>query len=81
MIPLHIDVRGDGAWPELLQTGYIDGQWTHIAGLPQGTESGRESVSVRIALPDGTQVVAQTTLRLFLTAARLLAATYQEDPL
>lgn len=79
MIPLHIDVHGEGCWPDLQETGYVEGEWTHVAALPIGTVEGAPSVSVRIALPDGTQVIAQTTLRLFLIAARMFAATYQED--
>jgi hypothetical protein len=44
--------------------------------LIEGTKEGRPVVIVRIDLPDGKFVLAQTTLRLFLAASIAFAAKY-----
>ncbi len=76
MIGLDLQLDGDNCWPELKETGFIEGSLSGIAGLPHGTVEGRPSVTVRIELPDGQTVLAETTLRLFLAAARALLARY-----
>lgn len=42
-----------------------------VARLPGGMVSGKSSVAIRIDLPDGRVVVAETSLALFLGAARV----------
>jgi hypothetical protein len=71
-------VLQEPAWPELRErtdvihtTGPIG-----IAGLEGGMESGKPSVALRIDLPDGRVVLAETSLSLFLTAADALRARY-----
>jgi len=76
MIGLDLQLEGDNCWPELKEKGFIEGEVSGIAGLPHGTVEGRPSVTVRIELPDGQTVLAETTLRLFLAAARALLARY-----
>lgn len=49
-----------------------------IGVLPNGMKSGNHSVSFGIYLPDGKMVFAETSLKLFLTAARVFAAKYGE---
>lgn len=83
MIPLTIttnldidpwdDVRAPGALPHnpAGETAKIE----RVGLLPNATQSGRACVELLIRLPDGTAVVAETTLRLFNTAARAIAAT------
>jgi hypothetical protein len=46
-----------------------------IGLLPQGTTTGRATVSVAIELADGKIVFAETTLKLFRTASRALMAS------
>jgi hypothetical protein len=76
MIPLEVHLDGDNCWPDLKERGFTEGQFKAVAALPQGTASGKPSVAVRVELPDGTVVVAETTLALFLTAADAIKARY-----
>ncbi len=76
MIGLDLQLDGDNCWPELKEKGFITAELSGIAGLPNGTVEGRPSVTVRIELPDGQTVLAETTLRLFLRAAEALAVRY-----
>ena len=50
-----------------------------VASLPGGMDSGRTSVALRLDLPDGRTVVAETSLRLLLTVARALASRYPDE--
>ena len=52
-----------------------DGELT-VAAIPVGTESGKPAVAFVFTLPDGRTVVAQTTLRLFQTAAHAFRGRY-----
>lgn len=67
------------AWPELAEPG-AKVVFTHlpigVTGLAGGMESGKPSVALRVDLEDGTAVVAETSLALFLTAADALKARY-----
>jgi hypothetical protein len=47
-----------------------------IGGLPRGMVSGLASVAIRLDLPDGRVILTETSMRLFLTAAKALAAIY-----
>jgi hypothetical protein len=47
-----------------------------VGTLEGGTDSGQPAVIVRIDMPDGSIVLAQTTLRLFQMAARAFTAKY-----
>jgi hypothetical protein len=54
-----------------------------IAVLPGGMDSGKESVSILIPLPDGRTVLAETSLQLFQATAKAFAARYgwrTDDP-
>ena len=79
MPQLNIHLDGDNCWPDLLEkkvihhTGPID-----VAALAGGMQSGKTSVSIRIDLPDGTTVIAETSLTLFAAAARAFLARYGE---
>lgn len=53
-----------------------DSRAIHIGGLPHGMESGKTSICLMLELPDGTLLLTETSLQLFLTAARILAAAY-----
>jgi hypothetical protein len=45
-----------------------------VALLAGGMAGGRPSVAIRLDLPDGRTVVAETSFRLFMTAAAALKA-------
>jgi hypothetical protein len=62
-------------WNDLPEDTTLDGKLERIGLLRNGTTGGRASVGLVVRLPDGTAVVAQTTWRLFNTAARALAAS------
>lgn len=67
---LDIIMDGDNCWPELKEKGFITGNWVGIARLRRGMVSGAASVTVRIELPDGQTVLAETSLALIENAAR-----------
>jgi hypothetical protein len=79
-----IDIRlGDGAWPDLKEKAHEgklihigDGSVIGVGGLAGGMESGAPSVMLRIDLPSGETVLAETSLRLFLLAAEALRARF-----
>ena len=77
MQALTIKLNGDGAWPELRDHHVIEpAKPIEVAVLEMGMSSGRPSVAIRIDLPDGQVVVAQTSARLFCAAGRAIAAKY-----
>ncbi len=79
VLTIHLD--GNGAFGSL-QTKHgkpivVDNeQPIHVAALTEGMVSGKPSVGLGIVLPDGHWVFAETSLRLFLTAADALKARY-----
>jgi len=79
---LQVILDGEGCWPDLEEKSF---QVVHLgngapaiqmAGLHEGMTSGKPSVSIRLDLPNGTIVVAETSLALLLTAADALKAHY-----
>jgi hypothetical protein len=75
-----INLDGGGAWPDLNEKPYVyleeDAPPIQLAVFAGGMKSGLPSVAFRFDLPDGTTVVAQTSARLFCTAARSIMAKY-----
>jgi hypothetical protein len=70
---INLFVDGDGCWkdlPKLEQEGRLinvtgnDAPPIQIAGLRRGMASGASSVMIRIDLPDGRTVIAETSLAL-----------------
>lgn len=82
MIPMTIILDGDNAWPDLKDKDIVHlangAKPVQVAVLPGGLRSGRPSVALRIDLPDGRVVIAETTARLFVTAARAIMARYPD---
>ncbi len=84
MIGMRLELKGDGCWPDL--EGKIDTpQVIHlgndappigVSALEGGLQSGGVSVCLRIDLPDGRIVLAETSLKLFLLAADALRARF-----
>ncbi len=80
MIAVVIKLDGDNAWPDLDGKEIVhlanDAPPMQVAVLDMGMTSGRPSVAVRLDLPDGRTVVAETSARLFCSAARAIMAKY-----
>jgi hypothetical protein len=82
---ISIDCEHDQDWADLarlrtegkLITAMGDEAGTIRVGcLPGGMTSGRTSVSIVIPLPDGTMLLTETSLALFVMAAKALEAAY-----
>lgn len=77
MIPLVIEIDGDNAWADLRDDpdrviGAVE--TFRIARLARGMTSGATSVAIRIDLPDGKVVIAQTSLKLLSAAVSAFQA-------
>lgn len=85
MSTINVNLRGDGAFPEL-EAKHRAGQLIHLAddaviglaALAHGMDSGRASVAFRFDLPDGHSVLAESSLRNLWTATQLIAQKYGE---
>ena len=78
MIPFSI-IFDEPAWPDLEgKAAVADGSIASLAVLKGGTESGRPSVAFRIETKYGQTVIAQTSARLFCTAAKMIMAKYPD---
>lgn len=77
---MNLDVQVDGrnCWPDL-RDRFIVGQWVGIARLADATILGKTSVTVRIELPDGRTVLAETTLQLLQLAMAAFNAAEEEQ--
>jgi hypothetical protein len=83
MISMNIIMQGDNCWPDLADDKVVihlgeGSKPIQVAVLDGGLKSGRPSVAIRTDLPDGTVVIAETTARLFVTAARAVLAKYPD---
>ena len=72
------------AWPELYDRSedvtFIPGNESFLccAVLEKGMVGGKPSLAIRIDLPDGKVVIAETSARLFCTAANAIQAKYPD---
>lgn len=87
MIPMVISFVAKGPlveteWPDLAREDCIHlgngAPALRVAVLEGGMESGKPSIALRIDLPDGKSVIAETSARLFCTAARTIMARYPD---
>ena len=90
MPSLTMIMDGDKCWPDLatpdgteisdkvINAMGPDAKPIQVALLDSGMQSGRPSVTIRIDLKDGRTVLTETSLRLFVTAARAFAAKYPD---
>lgn len=85
MLGLTVTLDSEGAWPDIEKLKPRD--FYHLANsappiqiavMDRGLASGRPSVAIRIDLPDGRVVVAETTARLYCTAANAIMAKYPD---
>ncbi len=74
MIKLILD--GDGAWPDLEHRAVKQVSSMSMSVLKHGMSSGRPSVAIRLDLPGGDVVVAETSLRALLTTVDAIVARY-----
>lgn len=63
-------------WPDadVDRLVHLPGPPTSLAVVEAGMGSGRSSVALRVALPDGTPLIIEWSLALFVAAARTAAA-------
>lgn len=92
MIPLKLNFVDKGpltetTWSDLKRENCIhlgnDSPGIGVAVLDAGMASGLPSIALRIDLPDGKTVIAETSARLFCTAAKAVMAKYPalfDDP-
>jgi hypothetical protein len=76
MIVMNVILDGDGCWPDLQGKKIIRAVGLQVAALREGTQGGSLSVAFRIDLEDGRTVIAETSLKLLLTASDLFRAKY-----
>lgn len=80
MINLEVILNGEGCWPdiqEVIDSGNLEmGESVKICALPGGMQSGKPSCTIRVDLPGGKVVLAETSLLLFQSAARAFTARY-----
>jgi hypothetical protein len=82
---IDLILDGEGAWPDLVtlkRRGKLiepnENATIGLSALTHGMASGRASVALRIDLPDGRVVFAQTSLRVLWNAVKALADKYGE---
>lgn len=86
MPAMVLKLDGDEAWPDLrekLSTDDLihlgaDAPAIQVAALEGGMASGKPSIAIRLDLPDGRVVVAETSLELFLAAASALRTRFEK---
>jgi hypothetical protein len=76
MSALNLVLDADGKFPHLAEKPQRAVESITITGLEGGTRDGQPSVGILIELADGSYVLPQTTLKLFLTVADALKAKY-----
>lgn len=85
MPAMHVILEGDAAWPDVAQLAE-QGKLIHLretpwslAALAMGMRSGRTSIALRLDLPDGRTLIAETSLGLLLGAARAFEARHGDQ--
>ena len=79
MSDLKVYTDGDGVWPDMKDLFYHTGKKIEVARLPKGMASGKSSVAIRIDTEDGQVVWSETSLDLFLAAAKIFIAAEERD--
>lgn len=77
MPAMSIFLNGDGAWPDFDPAKALRGEIVAVARLQGGMVSGSSSIGLRIRLDNGREVFAETSMALFLAAARAFTAAEQ----
>lgn len=89
MRKVNVILDGHGCWPDIAQLrqehritelfGEEDAPNITLAVLEGGMQSGKKSVSIRYDVPDGSVIVAETSLRLLMVAAHILGTAFPEE--
>lgn len=76
MPALRILLNVEGEFKDLKgeRTIHLSDPSMAIGRLPKGMESGKSSVVIRLDLPNGTTILAETSMALFLNCARAFQA-------
>jgi hypothetical protein len=65
-------------YPDLQDVVHLpDGVWD-LAVLEGGMQSGKESLALRLTLPDGTEVLAETSLSAWITATCAIRGAFPD---
>ncbi len=72
---LTLDVEAN-PWADLMDKPVVEAVLTRVGGLPRGMQSGAASVFLNVVLPDGTQIIAETSWKLLWFASQALEAQY-----
>jgi hypothetical protein len=78
MIPLDIIFEPERWAGELAGKEIIEAEPKGISVIDKGTTSGRPSVFIRVDLDGDRVIMAQTSARLFCTAAKMIMAKYPD---
>jgi hypothetical protein len=70
MPALDLQLEGDNCWPDLQAKLVETTQDISLALLPGGMSSGKAAVTIRLNLPGERVVLGETSLDLFVAAAR-----------
>lgn len=80
MVSMEVIFDGDNCWPDLSEMEVVVATAPiRMAALRGGMVSGKPSVTVRVDLPDGSVVLAETTMVLLMGALRLFKAEFGEE--
>ena len=90
MPTIHVDIKGDNAWsdlrerfeaddPTIIQAMGDETIW-HLTILEGGMTSGKYSVGLRLDLPDGRVVIAETSWEAFKVAFAALSGKIEPRP-
>ena len=85
---IRILTDGDGVWGDLANSALGkrvihlgENSVIEVARLRGGMQSGKSSVMLRLDLPDGAVVLAETSMALFQTTAAALRGAEERDGL
>lgn len=81
---MTVKLDGDGAFQDLSEKYGApihlgEGTDIRVGALVGGMTSGKTSLALGFVLPDGRFVLAETSLRLFLTVASILRARFPDE--
>jgi hypothetical protein len=80
MPTIDLNLNGDNAWPDIASKDVVhlpDAVW-HVAALEGGMTSGKVSLALRLDLPDGTTLVAETSLAAWIAATSTLRGRFPQ---
>lgn len=81
MHPVKLILNGDGCWPDLEdKVGKMNlGVLHEVAYLPNGMSGGNPSITMRCRMDDGTEVLIETSAKMFVTLAAGIKGKGQHD--